>query len=124
MPDEPGNPPEIVNPQDFRATQIQMKSRNQSFYSVVAVRDNIIIGINRLYIDKNGDSKVWQNQIGVREDMRNKGIAKWMLASIYDKILSSYPQISEIYVDTHPSNKPMRNVLSQFGFQYQNTEYI
>lgn len=116
MPDEPGSDEVIV-----LASEIREES---NILSAIITYNNNIVGISRIFLDPDNPEYAYQGQIGIYKNFSGKGLAKWLLATTFLKLMNEYPEIKYITVDTHPSNKVMISLLERIGFNYTHTERI
>jgi len=122
MPDEPGNELEVVEPEDVSEDQAEMKEANEIVYSNVVInKENKIEAINRVYINQNKPKKICQWQLGCAENCSGKGYGKWLLSTMYSKIIEEFSGIDYVLVDTHPSNLTMIYLFGKIGFEYYYT---
>jgi len=119
MPDEPGNLKVIVDKDEIIKDEADLKNDNEIVYSNIIInRENKIEALNRVFINQNNLKRIYQWQIGCAADHSGKGYGKWLLSTMYLKIIEEFPEIKYIIVDTHPSNLAMISLLERIGFDY------
>ena len=119
MPDEPGNQAVIVEKDEILQDEADLKKDNEIVYSNIIINsENKIEALNRVFINRNNLKRIFQWQIGCAANHSGKGYGKWLLSTMYLKIIEKFPEIKYIIVDTHPSNLAMISLLEKIGFDY------
>jgi|GEM_PF-3961210 len=75
------------------------------------------IGISFISYDQKGATAANQFMTGTLPKYRRKGLAKFMKASIYDFLLTHYPNIHSVYTDFIIGNDRIQNLNESIGFK-------
>lgn len=101
------------------------KRKNEiSDYNYLAFdSNNKIIGFTRVLIIRNNllGKPPYQLQTGVLKEHRGKKIASWLKMAMLKRVIADFPLAKELQTDTSSTNKGMKRINEQLGYQYSYT---
>lgn len=110
----------------LRGIQID-KEDGDPMYMFMLFDNGNIAGSCKVYIEKEDDGVFIQHcggLTGVAEKYRGNGIAKYLKANMYLKIMEDFPDFRHAITDTYPWNKHMYSINEELGFKIFNEGFI
>lgn len=85
--------------------------------------NNKIIGFTRVLIIRNNllGKPPYQLQTGILKEHRGKNIATWLKMAMLKRVIADFPLAKELQTDTSSTNKGMKRINEQLGYQYSYT---
>ena len=107
-----------ITPEQISARQKSARKQNQSSYRYLIFNEhNRLIAKTNVWVNKNNPQIVHQYMTGVLKDYRGQGLAKWLKAAMFKKLLLDFPDLEKIETETHPNNHGSRELSKQMGFE-------
>lgn len=111
--------PSVMNKKDLRKAIESKNIAGHPFYMYVLLDKNKIAAFCSVYIRDNGKSVDHVGNLGlttVGRNYRGRGLAKFLKANMYLKMLEEQPGFEYIITDTYQWNKYMYRINEEFGF--------
>ncbi len=96
-----------------------------AYYVLLFSPHNKIIGLTDASVNRLQPQTVYQHMTGVAREFRGQGLAKWLKAAIYYKIMRDYREHERVLTWTRSVNEPMQHINAAMGFELksQTAEY-
>lgn len=80
-------------------------------------KDDRLAAITEVFWNPNRPAILWQGFTGVMPEYRNRGLGRWLKASMLTKVLRERPQVIVIRAGNADSNAPMLKINRALGFK-------
>ena len=115
----------ITTPESRRIEERNMKKRGTDWYTMISREpDGRISGLTDIMYNREEPYKINQYFTGVLTRYRNRGLAKRLKAEMLVVIKNRFPDVEYITTTTARSNRPMRSINKQLGFQSTKTVFM
>ena len=109
-------------PEEIRQNERQMAETGTERWTMF-VRERatgIVAGYSEVFWNPNRPQLLNQGATGVLPAYRNNGLARWLKAAMFEKVVRDRPQVTRIRTGNADSNAPMLKINFEMGF----THYI
>ena len=115
----------ITTPESRRIEERNLKKRGTEWYTMISREpDGRISGLTDIMYNREEPYKINQYFTGVLSRYRNRGLAKRLKAEMLVVIKNKFPDVEYITTNTARTNRPMRSINKQLGFQSTQTVFI
>lgn len=110
---------EAMTPQTWREHERTVEVRASKLHNLIAVHkpSGQFAGYTQINTQNLQPDLAWQWDTGVHPDHRNKGLGRWLKATLIERITAEYPDVTRIDTENAASNEPMLNINVAMGFK-------
>ena len=110
---------EIVTPERWREREESVASSGNRLHILVAVHRPTggFAGYTQIMTQGLQPDLAWQHDTGVDPTHRNKGLGRWLKASMILRIIDEFPEVTRVDTFNAGSNEPMLNINVAMGFR-------
>lgn len=109
----------VITPERTRAQQRMNKRRHCVVYSYLLFgRNDRIVGHTNVFINRKKPQIAFQFMTGVRKEYRGSGLARWMKAAMFRKLIRDFSGLNEIRTDCGWKHSGMISINEQMGYRY------
>ena len=110
---------EVATPELWREYEQMFEAKKTRLHNLVAVHvpTGKFAGYTQINTQDLQPDLAWQFDTGVHPDHRNKGLGRWLKATLIEKIVAEFPDITRIDTENADSNEPMLNINVAMGYK-------
>lgn len=110
---------EVITPEMWRSYEKSVRSAGGDLHTFIAVERSTgaFAGYTTLNTQSHQPDLAWQWDTGVHPDHRNKGLGRWLKASMIERITAEYPAVTRVDTWNAGSNAPMLGINVEMGFR-------
>ena len=112
--------PYRAEPEDIRRQIAARKGTDRRVALCVLIDKGAqIVGLTCVLVTSAEPSELYQAMTGVVEGYRGKGLAKWLKAAMYLRMLEEIPSWHRIVTEMRSVNEPILHINSRIGYEFQ-----
>jgi len=110
---------EVMTPEKWRETESNVIDSKCQLHNLIAVHTptGAFAGYTQIKTQDLQPDLAWQWDTGVDPGHRNKGLGRWLKATMIKRIVGSHPDVSRVDTFNAGSNEPMLNINVEMGFR-------
>jgi mycothiol synthase len=110
---------EILTPQRWRDLESSVIDAKCQLHHLIAVHQPTgdFAGYTQIETLDLQPDLAWQWDTGVDPAHRNKGLGRWLKASLIRRVIAGHPQVTRVDTFNAGSNEPMLNINVEMGFR-------
>jgi GNAT superfamily N-acetyltransferase len=110
---------QVITPEIWRDIEVKEEARARDVLTYVARHKptGALAGFTSVFCHRLQTDLVWQGDTGVDPAHRNKGLGRWLKATMALQLRSEYPDVQRIDTYNAGSNAPMLGINIEMGFK-------
>jgi mycothiol synthase len=110
---------EHITPEDWRDIEKGVLAAQNRILNLIVVHrpTGEFVGYTQVKTQGLQPDLAWQWDTGVHADHRNRGLGRWLKATMIERIVAGHPEVERIDTENAGSNEPMLNINIAMGFR-------
>lgn len=110
---------EVLTPEMWRKLEATVIASQCQLHTVIAAHrpTGAYVGYTQIKTQDLQPDLAWNWDTGVDPGHRNRGLGRWLKASMIERIVSEYPDVERVDTFNAGSNEPMLNINEAMGFR-------